>query len=64
MNKIWIFALVLWSIIGGACSDDVSSAHNESGNSSSAGVSTPCAKRRNAKRKKSVTFRALLFILL
>ena len=39
MNKIWIFALVLWSIIGGACSDDVSSAHNESGNSSSAGGS-------------------------
>jgi len=31
--------LVLWSIIGGACSDDVSSAHNESGNSSSAGGS-------------------------
>ncbi len=39
MNKIWIFALVLWSIIGGACSDDVSSAHNESGKSSSAGGS-------------------------
>ncbi len=39
MNKIWIFALVLWSIIGGACSDDVSSAHQENGNSSSAGGS-------------------------
>lgn len=35
MNKYWIIALVLWSIIGGACSDGVSGAHEEISNSSS-----------------------------
>ena len=35
MNKIWIFAIALWGIIGGACSNDVASAHEESSDSSS-----------------------------